>query len=495
MRYLLFLFLAPALASFAGPSEKTSEFINYIEKEIPKYLQQHNAPGMAVALIENGEVVYEKGFGFQDAEKKRPVDSKTGFNIGSISKTVAAWAVMTLVEEGRVDLDAPISKYVTRWTLPPSEFDPDGVTIARLLSHTAGLSLHGYPGFPPNATLPSLEASLSGAINEDSPGVTQIMEPGTKWKYSGGGYTLLQLMIEEVTGQSFEDYARDRVLKPLGLNNTDYHLSADLLSQASDAHNLFGKKVDYIRFTAQAAAGCQTNIHDFALFAAASMKGPNNEPPGRGVLKPETLKKMMEPQLDGKAPSGLGYFTPRRNLKIRGHGGDNTGWHANFEVAPDLGYGIVILTNSDGGAVVRDWLTCQWEASIGVVNERGCKLYSLGLVMERIKDKGAKDLWSWYQEAEKTHADTHIFHEAVNNQLGFFYMEDDQLDNAIEVFILNTKRYPESFNTWDSLGYAYMKAGKTDLAIKNYRKSIELNPKNEEGKGYLEKLLAEKNGK
>ena len=103
----------------------------------------------------------------------------TGFNVGSISKTIAAWGVMTLVEQGRIDLDAPVATYLTRWSLPESGFDEDGVTMRRLLSHTAGLSLHGYPGWGPDELLPTLEESLSG--NTNGAGAVGVIEPGTRW--------------------------------------------------------------------------------------------------------------------------------------------------------------------------------------------------------------------------------------------------------------------------------------------------------------------------
>ena len=137
--------------------------------------------------------------------------TQTGFNIDSISKTIAAWGVMKLVEEGKIDLDAPAENYITRWKLPESDFDSKKVTVRRLLSHTAGLSLHGYPGWTANDRLSTIEESLDGRNN--GPGrVEMIIKPGTKWKYSGGGYTILQLIVEEVTGQKFEDYMQTQVL-------------------------------------------------------------------------------------------------------------------------------------------------------------------------------------------------------------------------------------------------------------------------------------------
>jgi len=163
------------------------DYLIEIDNKMNVWLEEFIVPGAAIALIDNGEVILQKGYGYADVEKKIKVSSKTGFNIGSISKTVAAWGVMRLVEKGKIDLDSPAEKYLTRWHLPKSAFDINKVTIRRLLSHTAGLSLHGYPGWSPEDKLPSLEESLAGKNN--GPGdVRVIMEPGTKWKYSGGWF-------------------------------------------------------------------------------------------------------------------------------------------------------------------------------------------------------------------------------------------------------------------------------------------------------------------
>lgn len=296
-------------------------------------------------------------------------------------------------------------------------------------------------------------------------------------------------MIEEVTGKSFEDYARERILKPLGMKSADYHLSEKMLANASNAHDMFGEEIPYIRFTAQAAAGLQTTIHDLGIFAAATVKGPNGEPPGRGVLKPETIAMMLEPTLDGKSPTGLGYFAPKRNIKVVGHGGDNSGWHANFNVAVNERVGMVILTNADGGSVLRDRFTCEWFETIGVEGRGPCKSYSFGLIINRLQEHGVIDFKTWYNEIEKSQGDEYIFHEMIINQVGFEFINKEKYEQAITLFQFNTEKYPESFNTWDSLGYAYMKMDKIQPAIDNYRKSIELNPNNEEGKMYLKELL------
>jgi len=343
-----------------------SELLEKLDAEVPGWLEQASVPGAAVAVIRNGEVVATRGYGYADVEKSIPVTPTTGFNIGSISKTIAAWGVMTLVERGELDLDAPVDRYLTRWQLPDSEFDEKGVTIRRLLSHTAGLSLHGYPGWGPDDVLPTIEESLSGKTN--GPGaVYLIMEPGTQWKYSGGGYTLAQLIVEEVTGESFEDYVREAVLRPLGMVNSDFRLSDELMSRSSLAYDERGLPTPNPRFTEQAAAGLHTTVEDLAKFAAAAMATDDGDARGRGVLKAETVELMLTPAPASNLTYGLGYAATLRSTgrQGRGHGGSNRGWQATFEVIPETRDGIVVLTNSSIGSrafqrIVQTW--DQWLA-------------------------------------------------------------------------------------------------------------------------------------
>ena len=197
VKYLL-LWFSLIVSIALGAQEKlkiNEEFAHGMDNRIPQLLHEFAVPGVAIAIIENGEVVFQKGYGFADMEKELKITTKTGFNIASISKTVAAWGVMKLVQNGKIDLDAPAEQYLTRWHLPESAFNSNEVTIRRLLSHTAGLSLHGYPGWTPIDTLPTIEESLNGKTN-GSGRVEIILKPGAKYQYSGGGYTILQLIIE-----------------------------------------------------------------------------------------------------------------------------------------------------------------------------------------------------------------------------------------------------------------------------------------------------------
>lgn len=469
-------------------------FTNYLDKNVPKMLEDFYVPGSAVAVIKDGQVVYQKGFGYANVEKSTPVNTSTGFNIGSISKTVAAWGVMKLVEQGKVSLDAPVEKYLKRWKLPKSKFDSKGVTVRRLLSHTAGLSLHGYPGWGPEDKLPSIEQSLNG-VNNGPGDVKLIMEPGTKWKYSGGGYTICQLLIEEVSGQNFSDFMREQVLKPLGMKNSDYQISPRIVKSSAIAYDSWATETPNPLFTAKAAAGLHTTIADFSQFALANLNLSKSQPAGRGVLKPQTVTQMFEAVPASKENWGLGYG--RNTLKdgkvTVGHGGANRGWHAVFNVIPQTNDGILVTTNGSNGYLVHQTINCQWEQWVtGIAAENNCvNLKPIYLkIGKAAQSKGIDAAISLYHKLKKTQPDSYNFAEYQLNILGYELINSNQLDDAIKIFKLNVKAYPKSGNPYDSLAEAYMNKGENKKAIENYKLSLKFDPKNSNATTMIEKLRA-----
>ena len=231
-----------------APAGDTRAFMDAAVAEIDRTRRGN----VAFVLIEDGQVFDEH---FTSAGQ--PVDRDTLFQVASMSKWITAWGVMTLVEAGTLDLDAPVSTYLTRWSLPKTEFDNDGVTVRRLLSHTAGLTDGlGYGGFAPGQPVQPLVASLTRAADA-SPGadgaVRVGIEPGSAFEYSGGGYTLLQLIIEEVSGQSFNDYMRSAVFVPLGMTRSTYSLEGASTTNVAEFYDVDGTPAIHYRFTSLAA--------------------------------------------------------------------------------------------------------------------------------------------------------------------------------------------------------------------------------------------------
>lgn len=503
MRLCVLFCVALALHASDRPlpePDNAKDFVAQLDAWMPSLMEENMLPGAAVAIIQEGKPVLVKGYGLADATQKNPVTAQTVFNIGSISKNVAAWGVMRLVEQGKLELDAPVSKYLTRWQLPKTEFDNNGVTIRRLLSHTAGLSLHGYPGYLPEDKLPSVVTSLSG--EGKGSGETQlvktIMEPGTKFKYSGGGYTILQLVIEEVTGESFEAYMQKNVFKPLAMNHSSYLIPSHVSKRIATPHNRMGKPVPNRRFTAEAAASLNVSLEDMVRFAQASIpiaKGGNG---GAGIISQGSLDAMQKGS-DVEKAFGMGFmrFSRTGPMDAWGHGGDNHGWHAAVYTAPTTGNGILIFTNGDGGGAVRADLKCFWQAwQTGKADESCFKPRVSTAILRAYAKDGLKGAFAQFEAfRQNPDAGKDKLREGIFNGLGYELMNEGRLDEAVEAFKFNTQAFPEHGNPHDSLGEAYMNQGKLDLAIKSYKRSLELDPKNNNATQMIEKIRKKQTGK
>ncbi|NOT29153.1 MAG: beta-lactamase family protein [Planctomycetes bacterium] len=348
--------LATLLATLAAGGDDPLR--DEVERRAWEACEQHHVPGVSLALVRDGRLAWTLGCGWADVAAEREVTAQTVFNIGSISKTVAAWGLMKLVDEEKLALDSPV--VTKRWTVPPSEFAPTGVTLRRLLSHTAGLTLHGYPGFWPPKELPSLEASLSGDTN-GAGDVRLEAEPGTRWKYSGGGFTWAQLLLEETSGQGFAAYMRTEVLEPLGMQNSAYGWPAEILAASATPYDQDGEPLPRggPLFPELAAAGLQTTAADMGRFAVASLALFHAEEKAR-VLRPETIALMQSPA-PASPEYGLGYALEHRGaLVVTGHGGANEGWMARLSLVTESGDGIVILTNGSNGTAVIQALEKVW---------------------------------------------------------------------------------------------------------------------------------------
>lgn len=337
----------------------TQSFIEATQKEI----ESHFTGNFAMAILEDGvverEIFYSAG---------RLVDRNTVFQVSSLSKWISAFGVMKLVEDGKLDLDAPVSKYLTRWQLPSGEFDNDGVTVRRLLSHTAGLTDGlGYSGFEDGTPVQTIEQSLTKASDADngaSGSVRVGIEPGTAFRYSGGGYTLLQLLVEEVSGQPFDSFMKRSVFGPLGMIRSTYVWSDTSGYQLAEFYNTDSTQAKHYRYTSVAATSLYTSLSDLELFFQAHLDNQDGEPAGRNILKAGTVKMMREPhgRQMGVDVWGLGtilFANTDGGDFIIGHDGKSTPpVNTAVRLDPDTGDGIIILET--GNPVIATRLASEW---------------------------------------------------------------------------------------------------------------------------------------
>lgn len=355
-------------------SEKTSAaFIEASKKKI----SEEFVGNFAMTLIEDGKV--SEDFFFSIGEV---VDKKSVYQVASISKWISSWGILKLVEQGKLDLDEPIDTYLSRWHLPESDFDHSKVTIRRLLSHSSGLIDDlGYDGFAPNEKVQTIEESLIKASDSSySEGVAAIgFEPGSKYMYSGAGYTILQLIIEEVSGQSFQEYMTETVFKPLGMEHSTFVLSDKPELKLVELFQEDKSIAAPLKFTALAAASLYTCTEDLSKFLLANIS--NNK-----VLSKETIATMSLPEtfINGIGIYGMGphlYSQNDKNSKIIGHDGSGASLNTAARIDLKSKSGIIILERGHqnlASSIADEWLF--WKAGIAdyVVMQRN-KSYLLTL--------------------------------------------------------------------------------------------------------------------
>lgn len=330
-------------------------------------------PGLAIATLDAGGIIATGTAGYADARTRPYVTDATVFQAASLGKMLTAWAVLAVAERRLVDLDAPVLRYLQRYRLPSAPFDDGAVTIRLILSHRAGLSVPDYPGFAPASRLPTLEESLRGECGEVA-AVAVIQRPGAAFHYSGGGYTLLQLLIEEVTGTGFAAFTRRHVLQPLGLNAATFEPPTRIAPPLATGHDAAGAALPFYVYRASAAAGLLATAGDLARLLAAYVAGPNGEPPGRGIISPHAIALMTEPvaqtgRADGLwAGYGLGHEVEDlpSGVRLVGHHGVNRGWRALAALAVERRIGFVALANSDSGEAAIEQAFARWRADNGI---------------------------------------------------------------------------------------------------------------------------------
>jgi CubicO group peptidase (beta-lactamase class C family)/predicted transcriptional regulator YdeE len=456
---------------------------------LPELMKTFNVPGLSIAVIENYKIVDVKAYGVIAPGSSTPVTTKTLFQAGSISKPVAATGALSLVEQGKLSLDENVNNKLTTWKVPENEFtQTEKVTLRRLMSHTAGLTVHGFPGYDVDAAVPSIVQVLNGEKPANTDPIRVDIAPGTKSRYSGGGVTIEQLMMMDVTGKQFPPLMRDLVLDKIGMTDSSYEQPLPPARAAMTAGGAYadGKPVHgkWHIYPEMAAAGLWTTPTDLAKFAieiALSKQGKANH-----ILSQKMTQEMLTPVKD---EAGLGLFMEKDNPGQFGHNGADEGFQALLTMNADTGNGIALMADSDNGISVMNY-----------VLRRVAKEYAWNYKMESdvagdlfliVKLKGTSKALAQYDAMKQSKDGASPIHEAILNSVGYRLLYGGKEQDAVEVFEKNVREYPQSSNVYDSLGEAYMKVGKKDLAIENYEKSLQIDPKNNNAVEQLKKLKGE----
>jgi CubicO group peptidase (beta-lactamase class C family) len=445
-------------------------------------------PALSLAIIDNFEIVAVKAYGFVETGEPTQATTKTLFQAGSISKPVAAAAALAMVEKGQLQLDANVNDALKSWKVPDNKFtETEKVTLRRLLSHTAGTNVSGFPGYEVGSPLPTVVQVLDGEKPANTAPVRVVMTPGTKQEYSGGGITIEQLLVSDVSGKPFAELMRELVLDKVGMKDSSYEQppSADTATRAATGTFANGTSVrgKYHVYPETAAAGLWTTPADLALYAIEIAKSRNGK--SNKILSEKMTTEMLTPIL---GEGCLGFYVNAKNPGMFLHGGADEGFQSLMIMNYQTGKGAVVMTNSDNGIRIA---TATMRA---VAREFGWNYKTLDDTMTEIflldMASGSKAALARYDEIKRAQTPERNVDEATLNQAGYAVMNQGRMNDAIAIFQRNTVEYPKSFNVWDSLGEAYMRNGEKDLAVQNYEKSLAIEPRNTNATAMLKRMGA-----
>lgn len=515
MKKIPFILVALVL-QFCAPSKKTESIEDNIKKVEtglinPVYLEgdstwtietrmkHYHVPGVSIAVINNGKIEWSRTYGVMDEETKQPVTRETLFQAGSISKPVAAYAALKTTEEGKIDLNENVNTYLKTWKLPDNEFTKNKkVTLKHLLSHTGGLTVHGFLGYSPDLPLPTTTQVLDGTPPANSPPVRVDKIPEESFRYSGGGYTIMQQMLVDVEGKPFPEILKEKVLGPLRMNHSTYDqpLQPEQLQLAATGYLPDGTMTKGKRHTypEMAAAGLWTTAEDLAIFAIniqKTMLGDSGE-----VLSKAMTEKMLTPFVADFI--GLGLFINTRNDDVYfGHGGWDEGFSSDMVAHKTKGYGVVILTNSNHPEFIEELIrsvahTYSWRNYVPIYKKWEMDTTKFSVVTGRYKNtsdglitvynKGSRLLKKTLRGASNELfqiSDTSYISRESEQVIQF---KKDPKDGQLHILLVENGKqefnHPQLKST-ERVPHEFILEDNVDAALKGYQALLKANAKDE----------------
>ncbi|MGN7866359.1 serine hydrolase [Chryseobacterium sp. 22458] len=546
-------------------------------------MKHYNVPGVSIAVIKNSKIIWSKTYGLADVESKIPVNSRTLFQAASMSKPVSVYAALSIVEKRKLDPDADMNTYLTSWKIPENQFTKDKkVSLKNIVSHTAGFTVSGFPGYEPGKSVPTLIQVLNGRNPANTSPVIVDQVPGKSFRYAGGGYCVMQQMLIDIEKKDFPTIMKENVLQPLNMKNSTFvqPLPESHVKWAATAYNMEGKRVQgrYHTYPEMAAAGLWTTAEDLAGFVIDIQNTLGNK--STNIVSQKTAEEFTSPFFDKF--EGLGIFLENRKGETYfTHGGWNEGFSSKFIASKTSGDGVVVLTNTNKPDFIEELVRSvaavyQWPGytnpvnkilplkeedfrhSIGryrfnnyglyrVYREKGKLMMSINdienpvelikvgenayttrnwdyrsefvknpetgkmelvqilqdktiysrnpqlgkdentpleLILEGNFDKGLEA----FRKARTENSDHYFLSEDFLNNVGYSQLREKKYTKAIDIFRTINALYPENKTVYESLGEAYLKAGKKENAKQVYCKALEINPENENAAKALKTL-------
>ncbi len=472
---VLFLFTLISVA------QSKSEMIGELMEKYSEY-EQFNG---SVLVSENGDVIFKKGYGMANMEFDIPNEPDTKHRLGSITKQFTAMLILQLVEEGKLELDKPISNYLPDYEGPAAE----EVTIHHLLTHSSGIpSYTSFPGFFENQ---SRDPYTPGEFVKTFADSTLQFMPGEKFAYNNSGYFLLGHIIEEVSGKSYEKMLEENIFEPVGMNNSGYDHHGNIIKNRAAGYERAGngyRNAPYLDMSIPYAAGSlYSTVEDLYLWDQALYE--------EELLSEELKEEMFEAHIkDGDSKYGYGWGLGKMpigktadSIQTIAHGGGINGFNTLLIRVPEEKHLIVLLNNTGGtnlGEMASSILNILYGADYDMP-KRSAAMELLPV----FRNQGVSAGMEKYKALKED--ETYALKENEMNMIGYQLLQSGKTEEAIEVFKINVEEFPESGNVYDSLGEAYLEAGQKELAIENYKKSVEIDPGNTNGINILKKLEQE----
>ena len=312
--------------------------------------------GLSIAVVHDYKIEWAKGYGWADSSEKRPVTTQTLFQAASISKSLHAVGVLKLVQDHKLDPYADINDYLTTWKFPYDSVSKNKkISVAHLLSHTAGLNVHGFPGYEMGQSLPTVPQILDGKKPANTSAVRSMFEPGLRSEYSGGGTTISQLIVMDITHQAYDQYMWEQVLKPMDMTGSSYTQPAPpdkrLLLATGYRANGAEIKGKYHVYPEDAPAGLWTNPTDLCKYIIETQL--SYEGRSAKVLSQQTTRLRLTPYMNPAAALGV-FIDTKGETKYFQHGGANEGFRCQYYGSLQGGDGLVIMVNSDDGRIIQE---------------------------------------------------------------------------------------------------------------------------------------------